>query len=249
MWVRAVVAVFAVALGGCFVERSGLGSTLAMDGGVMDGTAPGDAAGCPSVDLTSDPDNCGFCGLSCLRVPNATSTCVASVCGIDCGAGHADCDGDSTTGCEVLTDRNPANCGAGGMDCATVPAPSNSVSAGCAESRCQFECAPGFGDCDGDLSNGCEIDLTSSRAHCGRCSFACPLAAHSQLVCRDRACGVLCDSPRYLDCNADPVDGCEQDVEDSFSCGACPGTGGALMCIPGSCTCDAGGCGCAGITI
>jgi hypothetical protein len=34
-------------------------------------------------------------------------------------------------------------------------------------------CYPGNGDCDGDLTNGCEQDLTRSPAHCGRCGNAC----------------------------------------------------------------------------
>lgn len=236
------------ALGGCFVERGGLRSTSDMDGGAgRDGAVPGDAAGCPGVDLTSDPNHCGECDRSCLRVPNATSTCVASVCGIDCGEGHADCDADATTGCEILTDRNPDNCGACGMVCDTVPVPPNSVSMGCAESRCQFGCAAGFGDCDGDPGNGCEIDFRTTRAHCGRCDFVCPLAAHGQPLCVDRACDVRCDSPRFRDCNSDPVDGCEVDVQNSLACGTCPGAPSPLPCFPTECICDAVGCRCASL--
>lgn len=35
---------------------------------------------------------------------------------------------------------------------------------------CDDTCAPGFGDCDGDASNGCEIDLTTSLEHYGVCN-------------------------------------------------------------------------------
>jgi hypothetical protein len=38
--------------------------------------------------------------------------------------------------------------------------------------RCQLRCAPGFADCDGNPSNGCEANL-SSNEHCGFCGNNC----------------------------------------------------------------------------
>lgn len=34
-------------------------------------------------------------------------------------------------------------------------------------------CAAGRGDRDGDARNGCEADILTDRAHCGRCARAC----------------------------------------------------------------------------
>lgn len=34
-------------------------------------------------------------------------------------------------------------------------------------------CSTGRGDCDGQRSNGCEVQLASSRCHCGRCDHDC----------------------------------------------------------------------------
>jgi hypothetical protein len=38
---------------------------------------------------------------------------------------------------------------------------------------CGLACAAGWGDCNGDPSNGCETDLTTTAAHCGACGHAC----------------------------------------------------------------------------
>ncbi len=53
------------------------------------------------VDLQSDPENCGVCGVSCI-VPNAIPTCVEGMCALgDCHSGWSDCDADINTGCET----------------------------------------------------------------------------------------------------------------------------------------------------
>jgi hypothetical protein len=36
-----------------------------------------------------------------------------------------------------------------------------------------FSCDKGWGDCDGDLKNECETDLTTRR-NCGACGMQCP---------------------------------------------------------------------------
>jgi hypothetical protein len=51
------------------------------------------------------------------------------------------------------------------------------------DDTCTFNCAPGFGDCDNNATNGCEADL-SSTATCGACGAAC---APSQ-TCRMGSC-------------------------------------------------------------
>ncbi len=45
-------------------------------------------------------------------------------------------------------------------------------------------CPEGFADCDGDHSNGCEVDLATSRAHCGGCGRVCNWAC-SEGICND----------------------------------------------------------------
>lgn len=47
-------------------------------------------------------------------------------------------------------------------------------------------CATGMGDCDADATNGCETDLRTTPAHCGRCERACGGGA----VCQASECSV-----------------------------------------------------------
>jgi hypothetical protein len=34
-------------------------------------------------------------------------------------------------------------------------------------------CQPGFGSCDDNPANGCEVDVLESTAHCGGCDKPC----------------------------------------------------------------------------
>jgi hypothetical protein len=74
-----------------------------------------------------------------------------------CGASCVDLQGDNT------------NCGRCGTVCATNPNAAPTCSAG----ACANACRPGFGDCDGNVLNGCEANTNTSAQHCGRCGLAC----------------------------------------------------------------------------
>jgi hypothetical protein len=54
----------------------------------------------------------------------------------------------------------------------------------CAAGACAQVCAAGFGDCDGDATNGCESNLQTSATSCGRCGNACAAGG----MCRAGAC-------------------------------------------------------------
>src|SRR5262249_22305765 len=98
--------------------------------------------------------NCGMCGASC-DLPNASSICKTGACAItSCTGTFADCDNDPKNGCETNLATSPTHCGACGTVCnATNGTPS------CATGSCSITCNPGFGDCDGDPTNGCETNL------------------------------------------------------------------------------------------
>ncbi len=74
--------------------------------------------GCESP-LATDLANCGACGHACPARPSATISCTAGACGFACTAGHADCDGSPSNGCEVSTGTDAANCGACRHACPT----------------------------------------------------------------------------------------------------------------------------------
>jgi len=88
-----------------------------------------------------------------------------------CPAGFADCDGNPTNGCELPVGDDARNCGGCGVRCETGD---NAVPA-CIAGACALTCDDGFGDCDGDMANGCEGDLTGDAANCGRCGSVCPM--------------------------------------------------------------------------
>ena len=72
--------------------------------------------GC-ETNLQTSVTNCGSCGTACARA-NATSTCSNGVCGFSCNGGYADCNLDTTDGCEADLNLGTSNCGACGRSCA-----------------------------------------------------------------------------------------------------------------------------------
>ena len=103
--------------------------------------------------------------------------------------------------------------------------------------RCAIAaCYQSFADCDGNPTNGCEIDLRLDPDHCGRCDERCPPLEHAE-----RGCGGHCTIWRcargFRDCNEDVSDGCEVDVTlDPRHCGRCGhGCGGRKRCEHGRC--------------
>ena len=132
-------------------------------------------------DTTSDPVNCGDCGVVC-AFANAEAACVLSECVIgDCLVGYNDANMSDVDGCEYpctltnggvevcdLTDNDcdnvtdegfdttsdPANCGGCGQDCSALYPNAQNL---CVVSMCQFgPCLPGYYDLDMIEANGCE---------------------------------------------------------------------------------------------
>jgi hypothetical protein len=82
-----------------------------------------------------------------------------------------------------------------------------------------LDCPAGFAECDGDLSESCEQDL-SDLANCGACDTECT-NEHGAVACAQEACAPTCDAG-YADCNGDPNDGCETSLKGNDDhCGAC----------------------------
>ncbi|MBK6533187.1 MAG: hypothetical protein IPF99_27475 [Deltaproteobacteria bacterium] len=136
------------------------------------------ANGC-EVNLTSSVTHCGACGLSCPVRPGAASVCAAGSCGFLCASGTADCDGNPGNGCEAST-TSVSNCGACGVACPARPG----ATAACTAGACRSSCIAGFADCDGNPTNGCEVDTRTSSTNCGGCGTACP----SGRVCAGGTC-------------------------------------------------------------
>jgi hypothetical protein len=156
----------------------------------------GDPSNGCEIDLNSDPDNCGFCGNVC-SFPGAVGICEAGVCVLGpCASGFADCDGDPANACETNIAGDPDNCSACGVACSFTNADPL-----CVGGVCQMgACWPGWGDCDADPANGCEVDLTTDPNHCGACGNLCILPNASG-VCAGATCQVGQCNPLFDDCD------------------------------------------------
>lgn len=190
------------------------------------------ATGC-EIDLRTSAANCGGCGNAC-SLPNvATPTCAAAQCAVGtCSDGFGNCDGQAVNGCEADLTSDRFNCGTCGRDCSYT----NGVGA-CAAGQCALTaCTTGFGNCDGDATNGCETSTSTSGTNCGTCGHVCslPNAAPS-------CSGGLCNTAQCLagfgDCNGVVADGCERPTtDDPLNCGGC-----GSVCVSDR-VCSAGTC-------
>jgi hypothetical protein len=194
--------------------------------------------GCETV-LGTDA-NCGFCQDTC-ALPHATSHCQVMggtpVCNLlGCADGWANCDMVAVNGCEANTNTDANNCNACGNHCASG-AHSTPV---CASGVCRIVCDPGYADCDGDASNGCEVHTDGDTANCGTCHHACS-SNHATESCVAGLCQVVTCLSGWNDCNKDPSDGCEDNtLADPLDCGSC---GNICKTQNGTPSCSQGTCG------
>jgi hypothetical protein len=179
--------------------------------------------------------SCGACGVGC-SLPNASSQCTNGICSLSgCYSGWGNCDGSTPDGCEANTSSSVANCGSCGFSCSSVHG-----TAGCQSGACTIACSAGWANCDGNASNGCEVDTTTNANFCGGCSVGCT-NAHGGTSCVASTCVPQC-AGGYSDCDANPNNGCETGVQTSPSnCGSC---GHVCSCSSGTPSCTAGVCGC-----
>ncbi len=93
---------------------------------------------------------------ACPRCGNG-KTCAA---GSDCVSGI----------CQAGVCQPPAGFCNSAADCATHP----NMTATCVASQCQYACNTGFADCNGNLTDGCEVSLQTDNNNCGNCGHICP---------------------------------------------------------------------------
>jgi hypothetical protein len=132
------------------------------------------------------------------------------------------------------TDVN--NCGACGTVC---PARAN-ARATCASGTCGITCQTGFGNCNGNNADGCEVDTNTNTSNCGACGTVCPARANAATTCQAGTCGFTCNTG-FANCDGNAGNGCEVNLQtDASNCGTC-GNRCSGSCNAGSCGCLSGG--------
>jgi hypothetical protein len=128
--------------------------------GIMCGGADGGASTC--VNPSTDPGNCGGCGVSC-TIANASSSCVAGSCVHTCISGYSACGG--ATPCAYNTSSDSTHCGS---SCVTCPSSSSCVGGACTSTGV---CTPGATQCSGSGVQTC--DSTGNWGVAMSCPYGC----------------------------------------------------------------------------
>ena len=165
--------------------------------------------------------------------PAAGYDSVAILAGYELGGGACGCPlGTKRCGGSCVSVDDPLyGCGAA----ACTPCSFSHGLAACdASHACVISiCEPGWSDCDGNPSNGCEADLRSPTT-CGSCGNSC-----SGQKCSQGSCVAAC-TPPLTDCSGE----CVNLATDADHCGGCtapcaqPTAGRFMKCSGGSCTAD-----------
>lgn len=192
--------------------------------------------GC-EVDVRNTVSDCGRCGNACM-VANGTAGCAMGVCNVAaCNMGFANCDNNDANGCEVNTRSDVNNCGGCSRVCGIL---ANSTP-GCSNGTCGIgACNAGFADCNMNAADGCEVDTRTSVNHCGACGRLCNLA-NATSDCTSGACRLVRCNPGFADCDGNPLNGCETNINTNIDhCGRCGNVcpvppGGGAACTMGVC--------------
>ena len=208
----------------CFGVECPPGQTCESDGTCRDASDPCGAGGCPGdgpcgtlqvacgdTCVPYDDMNCETCGHGC----PAGERCVSNRCA--CPAGTARCE----TACvDLQTDG--ANCGACGRSCSGANA-----TVECRLAACDVvACDPGWEDCDGRSTNGCESPDCVRDAPC---TTSCGSTGTSSCTA---SCGTDCEPPDE-ECNG-VDDDCDGDVDECDDPDA--------VCFGGACDYPPPGC-------
>jgi hypothetical protein len=193
------------------------------------------------TDPTSDPHNCGGCGIDCTNLPNVTgpASCSSSMCTFplsSCAPGFTHCTGTTLQGCETNI-TTATNCGGCGTTCSAQQV--------CAGSGSTYACASACSGSEMLCGSSC-VDTVTDPQHCGSCTNVCQdTVPHSVASCAGSTCGFTCNSG-YSTCSG----ACVDEQTDDNNCGGCThACSGGTSCSGGSCVCPGGSCLLAGTCV
>jgi hypothetical protein len=158
------------------------------------------------ISVTEPRVGCKSRGCMPCDLPNAVAVCSPNgTCAVGpCIGSYADCNQEASDGCEADVDHDPVNCGGCGCQCgsgvSTHCASGQDVgpiahgAAGCSAGQCVVgSCDPGWGDCNGLATDGCETS-TKTDDDCGTCGTVCSPPEHCQCELLGGQTGCLCGS-------------------------------------------------------
>jgi hypothetical protein len=194
--------------GGTCVAKLATGSACTASGQCVTGLCCGGIC----VDMSTDSNNCGGCGVQC---PSA-QTCVNGACA--CPAGETYCFGNCVN---LLTDFN--NCGFCTLYCGTNETCVNGT-CDCLQplSYCLLGASP-------HVYYAC-IDVTSDSNNCGACGNVCgsdEACMNGQCICQAQSCCPAGQTYCAATVNGAPA-GCTDVSTDPDNCGGCSNAGGAI---------------------
>lgn len=211
-----------------------------------DGSA---ANGCES-NILSSPQTCGGCTTSC-SYQNGNAGCSGGNCQLtSCSTGYANCDNNIANGCEANLQTSTSTCGSCISSCSYPNA-----APGCSAGICLLNsCTTGFGNCDNNNVNGCEVNLQTNANNCNTCGNSCSYT-NAQALCASGQCALGTCNSGYGNCDSINTNGCESNLQTSaLHCGSCTATcsyaNAAGLCVSSACLmgpCSSGYGNCDGI--
>jgi hypothetical protein len=205
--------------------------------------------GC-ETDTSSSQTHCGACTGSTVNCDtvfaHSGGQCVNSACVLkpsSCATDYANCNGQSSDGCESNLKTDVNHCGTCPVVCSTTG--TTTAGTACTSGVCVPNCKGSLLGCS-TPQNGCTIDSATDENNCGGCNKVCSTAATAHVdsggnQCLSGACNPSCAS-LYDDCDGNPNNGCEKTVaSDATNCGGCNVTCGATNTTSAP-TCASGKC-------
>ena len=183
------------------------------------------------VNLLTDRNNCGACGVVCPKMSKGASfECVDGECVMSCHIEELadDCDGIVDNGCEtsIVDDDNCRTCG-NKCPAGTPCVDRGFYDIGCGCKKGEIYCPDKFPPC---------LDASSDDMNCGACDRVCeptkdgslPPYPNTYYGCIKGECGGIKCTEYRGDCDGKAENGCETVVKTNENCGGC-----GLSCQPG----------------
>ncbi len=168
----------------------------------------GDA--CDDSDVCVEDTVCTAAGLCGAGDPVTGDDCAAQLLNDNpCMGGFC----DPVAGCYLKALQNGTEC------------PLDNAQAQCLAGKCVLvKCGDGWGNCNKEVDDGCEHDLTADHQNCGQCNNVCPDVADATVGCVEGECAITKCVGHMADCDGQLESGCETDLwTDLDHCGECNG--------------------------